>query len=162
MCNAEDRNKASGCLVSVLPLVLETNPRGRRPSAGPEYVPPCRFGAIDNQTWSNFFLSPQPPPPCMVDNRFIKVLNGRDPITLFQPAHSVMQAGVGPIGKLSRGLLEARGVGGPFQGDPALQILHSLYPIRKAFMQGRGMWATGSSLQMSSAGKVTRLLDMQQ
>lgn len=69
----------------------------------------------------------------MVDNRFIEVLDGRIPITLFQPAHSVMQVGVGPIGKLTR----VRCVGGPVRGDPALQILHSVYPIRKAFMQGR-------------------------
>lgn len=38
-------------------------------------------------------------------------------------------------------------MGGPVQGDPALQILHSLYPIRKAFMQGRhvghGIISTG-------------------
>lgn len=72
----------------------------------------------------------------MVDNRFIEVLDGRDLITLFQPAHSVMQAGVGPIGKLARGFV-SEGVGGPVQRDLALQILHSLYPIRKAFMQGR-------------------------
>lgn len=55
MCNAEDRIRASGCLVSVLPLVLETKTRGRRPSAGLYYVPPCQFDAIDNQTWPNFF-----------------------------------------------------------------------------------------------------------
>lgn len=93
------------------------------------------------------FFKPSAAPPCMVDNRFIEVLNGRNPITLFQPAHSVMQAGVGPIGRLTRGLCKERGVGGPVQGDPALQILHSLYPIRKAFMQGRhvghGIISTG-------------------
>lgn len=93
------------------------------------------------------FFKPSAAPPCMVDNRFIEVLDGRDPITLFQPAHSVMQAGVGPIGRLTRGLCRERGVGGPVQGDPALQILHSLYPIRKAFMQGRhvghGIISTG-------------------
>lgn len=38
-------------------------------------------------------------------------------------------------------------VGGPVKGDPTLQILHSLYPVRKAFMQGRhvghGIISTG-------------------
>lgn len=42
-----------------------------------------------------FLKSSAGPLPCMVDNRFIDFhLNGRNPITLFQPAHSIMRAGM--------------------------------------------------------------------
>lgn len=83
----------------------------------------------------------------MVDNRFIEVLNGRDLITLFQPAHSVMQAGVGPIRKLARGFVREGAWVAQSKATRPCRYCTVFTPIRKAFMQGRhvghGIISTG-------------------
>lgn len=83
----------------------------------------------------------------MVDNRFIEVLNGRDLITLFQPAHSVMQAGVGPIRKLARGFVSEGVWVAQSKATRPCRYCTVFTPIRKVFMQGRhvghGIISTG-------------------
>lgn len=63
--------------------------------------------------------------------------------------------------ELDRGLCEEKGVGGPLQGDPALQIQYILYPVRKAFMQGRHVGHGITSTGDLGSGKVMRLFDRQ-
>ena len=104
MCNAEDRNKASSCPVSVLPLVLEPETRGRRPV--PRHgmslsVDSAPLAIERGRALSNSSAVPRPPrlpPPAMYTVWWIidlsTYLAAETPITLFQPAHSVMQAGM--------------------------------------------------------------------